>query len=101
MQPTFENCQLRTLKASEPERFPTETFVVLHSVDDDGPPKYVREDENVSLLQAGARLRRKEHTHRVAYCEQQQRRQPRANPRPLTAIQEALVAKASIDHLLE
>lgn len=45
-----------TLKTGVPECFPTETFVILHSVDDDRPTKYVREDKNVGLLQAGSRL---------------------------------------------
>lgn len=45
-----------TLKTGVPERFATETFVILHSVDDDWPTKYVCKNKNVGLLQAGSRL---------------------------------------------
>ena len=44
--------RLLTLKTGVPKRFPTETFVILHSVDDYGPAKYVCKNKNVGLLQA-------------------------------------------------
>lgn len=45
-----------TLKTGVPECFATETFVILHSVDDNGPAKYVCKNKNVGLLQAGSWL---------------------------------------------
>lgn len=45
-----------TLKTGVPKRFPTETFVILHSIDDDWPTKYVCKNKNVGLFQAGSRL---------------------------------------------
>lgn len=45
-----------TLKTRVTQRFAAETFVILHSVDDDRPSKYVCEDKNVGLLQAGPGL---------------------------------------------
>ena len=47
------------MKAGVAERFATETLVILHSVDDDRPSKYVCEDKNVGLFQAGPRLWKK------------------------------------------
>lgn len=43
---------LLTLKTSVPKRFATETFVILYSVNYDGPTKYVCKNEDVGLLQA-------------------------------------------------
>lgn len=48
--------ELLTLKTGVPERFPTETFVILHSIDDDWSTKYVCKNENVCLFQAGSWL---------------------------------------------
>lgn len=57
-----------TLKTGVPECFTTETFVVLYSIDDDRPTKYVCKNENVGLFQAGSWLQKKKkktHTHKV------------------------------------
>lgn len=58
---------LLTLKTGVPECFTTETFVVLYSIDDDRPTKYVCKNENVGLFQAGSWLQKKKktHTHKV------------------------------------
>lgn len=48
--------KLLTLKTGVPKCLPTETFVILHSVDDYWPSKYVCKNENVGLFQAGSRL---------------------------------------------
>lgn len=50
---------LLTLKTGVPECFTTETFVVLYSIDDDRPTKYVCKNENVGLFQAGSWLQKK------------------------------------------
>lgn len=46
-----------TLKASVSQRFPTETFVVFHSVDYDRSSKNMCKNKNMGLLQAGPGLK--------------------------------------------
>ena len=63
MEGTWQNFCSLTLKPSVSQRFPTETFVVFHSVDYDGSAKNVRQNKNVGLLQAGPGLGEREMWH--------------------------------------
>lgn len=45
-----------TLKSSVAQSFPTETLVILHSVNDDGPPQDMSQNKYMSLLQTRSGL---------------------------------------------
>lgn len=61
--------KLLTLKTGVPECFATETFVILHSIDDNRPTQYVRKNKNVGLLQTGSWLWKKTKLRKWAVSE--------------------------------